>query len=324
MRVKSTHILKKPKHILSFILSAIPLLAISQYTDIINSNSPGRSVSAYAIGKNVLQTEFGFSFDRQKHSLLSTKSTFIGADVSLRYGLLLETLEINWEATFLNENRNFITLGIDEKLSYFSINRIGIKYLVYDPFKNPEKNKPNLYSWKANHSFKLKDLIPAISVYAGAILVLDNNPFYIGEPTISPRVMVVTQSRITTHIVIITNIAYERIGTDFPEVNYVISLSHSLKNTKWSIFIETQGIKSDRHSNFLIRSGAAYLFNKDFQINAHFGANFKNTPFSIFGMLGTSYRFDMHTDKFISIENQEGEKNDGAIKKQPKKLKKKK
>ena len=312
--------MKAPKHILSFILSAIPFLAISQYTDVINSNRPGQSVSAYAIGKNVLQTEFGFSFDRQKHSLLSTESTFIGADVSLRYGLLLETLEINWEATFLNENRNFITLGNNKKFSDFYINRIGLKYLVYDPFKNPEKNKPNLYSWRANHSFKLKDLIPAISVYAGTNLVLGNNRFYIGEPTISPRIMVATQNRLTARIVLITNIAYDRIGTDFPEMSYVISLSYGLKNPKWSIFIENQGIKSDRYRNFLVRSGAAYLFNKNFQIDTHFGVNFKNTPFkntpfSIFGMLGTSYRFDMHTD--IPIKK-------NTVKKQRKKLKKKK
>ena len=321
--------MKALKRILSFILSAIPLLAISQYTDIINSNRPGQSVSAYAIGKNVLQTEFGLSFDRQKHFLLSTESTFIGADVSLRYGLLLETLEINWEAIFLNENRDFITLGTDEKFSDLSRNRIGLKYLVYDPFKDPEKNKPNLYSWKANHGFKLKNLIPAVSVYAGANLVLGNNPFYIGEPTISSRVMVVTQSRIIASAVLITNIAYDRIGTDFTEMSYVISLSYGLKNPKWSIFIENQGIESDRYSDLIVRSGSAYLCNKNFQINAHFGVNFKNTPSRIFGMIGASYRIDMHIDKLISIENKEAEKNGGAIKKsaikkQSKKLKKKK
>jgi hypothetical protein len=44
---------------------------------------------------------------------------------------------------------------------------LGAKYLIYDPFKNQEQI--NIYSWKANHSFNWHQLIPAVSVFAGAI-----------------------------------------------------------------------------------------------------------------------------------------------------------
>ncbi len=44
-----------------FILGLLsPIMALCQYTDVINSNRPGLSVSAYAIGKGVVQAELGF------------------------------------------------------------------------------------------------------------------------------------------------------------------------------------------------------------------------------------------------------------------------
>ena len=44
---------------LVFSILLIPSLGISQYTEVINSNRPGLSVSAYAVGTNVVQAEFG-------------------------------------------------------------------------------------------------------------------------------------------------------------------------------------------------------------------------------------------------------------------------
>ena len=45
----------------------------------------------------------------------------------------------------------------------------GAKYLFFDPFKNYEE-KPNLYSWKANHRFKWRQFLPAVAGYVGANL----------------------------------------------------------------------------------------------------------------------------------------------------------
>ncbi|HMB64816.1 MAG TPA: transporter, partial [Eudoraea sp.] len=116
------------------------LTAYSQYTDVINSNRPGLSVSAYAIGKNVLQLEAGLFFEQQDHSLLNTQSNIWGSDLSLRYGLLFEALELNYEGTFQNQNITFSNFGIDASRTDFYRNRLGLKFLIYDRYKDPQRN----------------------------------------------------------------------------------------------------------------------------------------------------------------------------------------
>lgn len=299
---------------ISFIgILMLPILGFSQYTDVINSNRPGLSVSAYAVGANVLQAEFGIGYEQQDHSRLNTESNILGIDLALRYGLFFETLEITYEGTFDHQNKTYLNSGTDVKNTDFSRNRLGLKYLIYDPFRNPENNKPNLYSWRANNKFRLKNLIPAISVYAGANFVLGDNPFYPGEDVVSPRVMVATQSRLTPRFVLISNIAYDRLGTDFPEWSYTLSLSHAFRNPKWSVFVENQGIKGDRYSDALLRGGVAHLLGENMQVDFNLGASFKDTPSRIFGSMGMSYRLDMHKDKIKAIEDQGAGQNGGTI-----------
>ena len=301
----------------------VPFFGISQYTDVINSNRPGLSVSAYAVGKNVIQAELGVFYEQSDHSLLNTQSNIWGTDLSLRYGLLFEQLEINYEGTFQNQKTTFSNLGTEGSFTDFSRNRLGLKFLVYDRYKDPERNKPNLYSWRKNNLFQLKNLIPSVSIYGGATFNLGENPFYIGDPTVSYRGMIATQSRLTPRFVLITNFAYDRISTDFPELSYLVSLSHAFRNPKWSTFIENQGIKSDRYSDVLLRAGVAHLLKENLQIDVNMGASFKNTPSRIFVSAGMSYRFDLHKDKEIPIEDQEAGENGGGIKKNAMKKKKK-
>ncbi|NHF59197.1 transporter [Flavobacteriaceae bacterium TP-CH-4] len=302
------------KKVIRLFLVVLPFIGFAQYTDVINSNRPGLSVSAYAVGKNVIQLEAGVLFEQRDHSLLNTQSNIFGGDISLRYGLLFEQLEINWEGTFQNQNITYGNLGFSDNLTDFSRNRLGLKYLIYDHYKNPERNKPNLYSWKANYGFKWKNLIPSISIYGGTTLNLGDNPFYVGDPTVTYRAMVATQSRLTPRFVLISNIAYDRISSDFPELSYLISLSHGFRNPKWSIFVEHQGIDSDRYSDLLLRGGVAHLFTDHFQADIHLGASFKNTPSRIFVSAGGSYRLDFHKDKVISIDEQKAGENGGSIK----------
>lgn len=296
--------------VFSFSISIFP-----QYTDVINSNRPGLSVSAYAVGKNVVQAEMGVFFEQRDHTLLNTQSDIWGTDISLRYGLLFEQLELHWEGTFQNQNITFANFGIEESRTNFGLHRMGLKFLIYDRYKAPERNKPNLYSWRANNLFQLKNLIPSVSVYTGANLIFGDNPFFVGDPTVSPRIMVATQSRLTPRFVLISNIAYDRIGTDFPELSYLISLSHAFRNPKWSVFVENQGIDSDRYSDILLRSGVAHLFNENFQADINLGASFKNNPSRIFVTMGASYRFDFHKDIFKPIDEQRAGENGGPIQK---------
>lgn len=293
----------------------VPLIGTAQYTDVINSNRPGVSVSAYAVGHNVIQLEAGIFFEQSDHSILNTQSNIWGGDFSLRYGLLFEQLELNWEGTYQNQAITYSNFGTSGNLTDFSRNRLGLKYLIYDRFKNPESNKPNLYSWKANNGFKLKNLIPSVAIYGGATFNLGENPFYMGDPTVSYRGMVATQSRLTPRNVLITNISYDRISSDFPEMGYLVSLSHAFRDPKWSVFVENQGFKSDRYSDILIRGGVAHLFSDNFQADLNMGASFKNTPSRIFITAGTSYRLDFHQDKVKAIEDQNAGENGGPIKK---------
>ncbi|MEJ2584886.1 MAG: transporter [Robiginitalea sp.] len=296
----------KLRYILLLLVTVFPgLSAQAQYTDVINSNRPGQSVSAYAVGTGVFQLESGLFYEQRDHSVLDTESGIFGLSMALRYGLLFETLELHYEGRFQSQDVTYTNTGTEERFTDFDRNRLGLKFLVFDPYKDPKRNQPNLYSWRADNVFQLRNLIPAVSVYAGANFVLGDNPFYPEDPTFSPRAMVATQSRLTPRFVLITNIAYDRIGTDFPEWSYLISLSHAFRNPRWSIFVENQGIDSDRYSDVLLRSGIAYLVSKSFQADLLLGASFKNTPSRIFIAGGISYRLDHHQDKLKPIEDQD-------------------
>ncbi|WP_421809307.1 transporter [Flagellimonas sp.] len=309
----------------AFFLSLFaPTLLSAQYTDVINSNRPGRAVSAYAVGKNVAQVEMGLLYEQRDDSEQNFDSNIFGTDIALRYGLLFEQLEIVYEGSFISQNIDYSSpLGTDGRLTDFSRNRVGLKYLVYDPFKNPEKNKPNLYSWRANNVFQWKNLIPAVSLYGGATFTVGDNPFYVGDPVLSYRGAIATQSRLSPRFVLISNIAYDRIGTDFPEWRYALSVTHAFRNPKWSVFLEGQGINSDRYSDILARTGLAYLFSENFQADFHLGSNFKSDPSRIFVVAGFSYRLDFHKDKLIPIDEQSGGQN-GKIRKNSNKKKSKK
>lgn len=291
----------------------------AQYTDVINSNRPGQSVSAYAVGRNVIQGEFGLGYEQQEHTILLTEASIWNAELALRYGLLLERLELMYEGTFQQENLTLNTSGVENTFSDFTRNRLGLKYLIYDPYKNPERNKPNLYSWRANNKFQWRNLIPAVSLYAGATFVLGENPYFAGDPIASPRVMLVTQSKIAPRVVFISNVAYDRIGTEFPEWSYIVSLTHAFRNPKWSIFLEQQGIKSDRYADALYRTGMAHLLTPNLQADITFGGSFKDTPTRMFGTIGMSYRLDKHIDQIKPIDEQKAGENGQIGKKNRKK-----
>lgn len=296
--------------------------AFAQYTEVINSNRPGVSKSAFSVGTNVLQFEVGPYIVNEKHTPLLYEVSGFGADFTARYGLLFEELEINVEGIYQNDTFTFngATIPEEEKRSNFKQFAIGAKYLVYDPYKNSEEeDKPNLYSYHANRTFKWKSLIPAVAVYAGANFDSKNNPFTpTGVEGFSPKVMVATQNNFSGGWVLVMNFLKDRIGTDFSDFQYIITLTHSF-NPQWVIFGETQGIKSDFYADNLFRFGGAYLWSPNFQLDTAVTFNSKDTP-SVFGVnFGLSYRFDFHQDK--EIDN--GNSRKDADKRKPKSKKKK-
>lgn len=298
-------------------------LTNAQFTDDINSNRPGRSMMAFSVGKSVFQTETGINYVNENHNTLDYKASGFMAEFDLRWGLFFEQLELIGE--FQYQNDSYTSDIIDKNRSALKKTLFGAKYLVYDPFKNYEE-KPNLYSWKANHRFKWRQMIPAVAVYGGVNLNFSDNPFNfapvdIEEPKISPKAMLIAQNHFGSRWVLVTNIAYNKIGTDFASIDYILTLTRGF-NKQWSGFIENQGFMGDYYSDGVFRMGAAYLFNKDIQIDASIGKNLKGTPNLFTGGIGFSWRFTKNY-KEVKIEKDNGSKMDKKMKKKGEKEAKK-
>ena len=79
-----------------FIFAFIMLTSLNfaQHTDQINSNRPGVTMSAFAVGKSVIQVETGIYGIHENHVLLGYDAKGFGADLTLRYGAFMERLEV--------------------------------------------------------------------------------------------------------------------------------------------------------------------------------------------------------------------------------------
>ncbi len=268
----------------------VPLMHYGQHTDQINSNRPGETMSAFAVGKSVIQVESGIYGITENHSILNYDANGFGIDMTLRWGLFMEKLELladfQYQYEFLNP-----AISYPER-SAFKQTILGAKYLIYDPFKNYEK-KVNVYSWKKNHSFNWHQLIPAVSVFAGANLTLVDNPYYFSpNAAISPKIILIAQNHLGDGSwVFVTNIIADYIGTDYPSYGYGITLTKGF-NKNWSGFIENQGYRSDFYSDAIVRGGAVYLIHDDLQIDASISTSLKDTPSILYGGIGFSWRYD--------------------------------
>ncbi|QLC65419.1 transporter [Flavobacterium sp. LPB0248] len=278
------------KNLLAPVLFFIPQLFFAQYTDVINSNRPGETMSAYAVGKSVIQAEFGIYGIKEKHDLLDYDASGFGTDLTLRYGAFLEQLEFIVDLQYQSEN--FDTPYTSYKKNNFRQTVLGAKYLIYDPYKN-YKREVNIYSYRANRNFQWRELIPAVSVFAGANFIGADNPYYFSpNGEISPKVSLITQNLLGGGSwVFVTNIFADYISTDYPTYGYILTLTHGF-NDRWSGFVENQGYKSDFYSDSILRGGAAFLLSSNMQVDASISTNFKNTPSILYGGVGISWRYD--------------------------------
>ena len=272
-------------------------LGYSQYTEIINSNRPGKSSGAFSVGKNILQIENGFYFTDEKHELLNYDISGLGSDLKIRYGLFYEKLElvINgiYQSDKFSDNRYSSTNTIKRK--NFKKFKIGAKYLIFDP-KKGQFEKPNVYSYFADKKFKWKDLIPAVSLFAGLNIDSKNNPYTVYNVSgLSPSFAIFTQSNFTYRSVITTNLIFERMGSNQNDFEYIISLTHAFSENFIGL-IEKQGIKSDFYADNLLGLGVAYLFNDNLQLDMGTNLNFKETPKIFLISLGVSYRLNLYKE----------------------------
>jgi hypothetical protein len=314
--------MSKLKIVFLFALINITSVNYGQHTDQINSNRPGESMSAFAVGKNVIQVETGIYGIQENHRLLEYDANGYGLDFTLRWGLFMEKLELIADLQYQNED--FTTPFSSINKSALKQTILGAKYLIYDPFKNYEK-KVNIYSWKANHSFNWHQLIPAVSVFAGANFTMADNPYYFSSNAdISPKIMLITQNHLGDGTwVFVTNIIADYVSTDYPTYGYVFTLTKGF-NEKWTGFVENQGFKSDFYSDAIVRGGAAYLLNNDMQIDASISTNFKDTPTVLYGGIGFSWRYDANYKELRMSLDEGGNKKSKSQKKAEKKNKKRK
>mgnify|MGYP000321290563 FL=1 len=217
------------------------IFSFSQYTEIINSNRPGSSHGAFAVGVNVLQFESAVSGQTLKHSNLNNSEIQgLNFNYLFRYGFLNEKLEVFLDGNIITRNiidNNYLnnySTNISETL--IGKQTLGFKYLFLDPFKNKKWHGENVYSWNANRKIKLVDFIPAISAIVGSSFNFDNrvqyddlffklklplhpdlmndniirmNNFYYPEQTISPFVGIATQHHFKGRWVVVNNLFYE-------------------------------------------------------------------------------------------------------------------
>lgn len=301
-------------YILFLFLGIFP--AFAQHTDVINSNRPGESQSAFSVGQTVFQAESGVFFNKEENAVLGSAANNFGVDLALRYGAFFEQLEFNIEARYLYSQQ---TAGI-----YMPNQRdfkdlvIGAKYLIYDPYKNYEE-KVNILSWKANQRFKWRQFIPAVAVYAGANLNLNSVYFPENDAVVAPKIMVITQNQFSGGYVLVLNLIADRIASETASYGYVATFTKGFSE-KWSGFIENQGIQNDFDSDFILRAGAAYLLKENIQIDASLGGNFKDDPSFFGGAIGLSWRFDKNYKPILIKSGKE----DGKSKDKKEKKKKRK
>ena len=323
--------------ILILILNSISIK--SQYTDQINSNRPGASIGAFAVGKNVIQFESGIEYRSYKHSGYNSSTFNSGnAFLSLRWGFLLEQLELTYEGVygFGSLNSKVTSPNYKYYLNGMLQNFIGLKFLVFDPFK--KERKVNVYSWKANNRFKIRELLPAISITIGPNINFEKeNPFPYGnifsklykpiffqnigdkvdeEPFFHLRGTIATQSHFLSTWVLVTNFSYNRYLSDYIEKSYVLTLTHNFRPS-WSIYIENEGSYSHLYRMTIFRTGVAFLFSNNLHFETSLGMNIKESPSLVFANFGASYRLDFHKDYESSAEIE-----DKKLKKEEKELKK--
>jgi hypothetical protein len=268
----------------------------AQYTPIINSNRPGESMTAFAVGRHMLQVETGVYGLLEEHSRLITNTNGIGAELNIRYGNFDDRLEFVLQTNTIYDAFN--SPLVQEKRFGIKAANLGAKFLVFDPFKN-KKDDWNMYSWKANKKFKWKQFIPAVAVYAGANFNYETNRFYpivVDENIITPRATLITQNQFGTSTVFVTNWFWDKFGSPYENKGFIATLTNSF-GKKYMIMLEVKAIQGDYYSDQILTAGFAYLLKDNIQLDLNISKNFKDTPDLLYGGVGMSYRFDLGRDE---------------------------
>jgi len=284
---------------LILVLSLLEITSIqAQYTEVINSNRPGFSESPYSVGTGVYQFESIFFYKNTSIEPTFSQPQSFGVDLLFRTSFFLEKLELNTQLTYQRDkvafknifSSHYFTTGLSRM-------SIGGKYLLFEP-KYTDKTK-EVRSWKRRFSFDKKRFIPSVAIYVGM------NTNFVSEiyktESITPKVGVLLQHNLTNEFNVISNVFYDKIGSDFSEISYTITATQNF-SVQWSGFIEHQGIFQKYQNNLNFGTGLAYLFSENFQINASTRFLQEGKSQGFYGSLGISYRIDRHQDSYTDLD----------------------
>jgi hypothetical protein len=265
----------------------------AQYTDVINSNKPGFSESPYSVGTGIYQFETGFFMQDTRIENSSSRPKSLGVDLLFRTSFFLEKLELNTQLTYQKDKDAFNNISTSG-LSNFTI---GAKYLVFQP-KYTDKTK-EVRSWKRRKAFDFKRLIPSVAIYIGMNTDLVSDIYK--TESITPKAGILLQHNLTNQFNVISNVYYDKIGTDFSEISYIITATHNFRS-RWSGFLEHQATFIENQNNINFAAGVAYLFSKDFQINTSARYLMEGNASGFYAGLGASYRINKHKDSYKELD----------------------
>ena len=286
-------------------------IIFGQYTEVINSNRPGYSESPYSVGSGVYQLESSLFYRSTQVNGLFARPESIGLDFLLRSSFFSEKLEINAnikaqqdKVAFTNIFQSFFNQA---GISQFSF---GTKYLIYQPeYKDPSKE---VRSWKKKFAYDYNRLIPSIAIYGGINTNLVNQIHKI--ESVTTKFGILLQQNFTPDFNLINNFFYDNIGSKSSKYTYILTGTQNFGN-RFSSFFEYKGDFYSFRYDHNIGTGIAYLFNRNFQLNAsgRFLLEGKTTGF--FTSIGASYRLDKHKDSFKDLENIDYIKEESPIEK---------
>ncbi len=291
---------------LLLLLTLISQFINAQYTEIINSKSPGFSESPYSIGKNVFQFETGLFYRSSNNESLLARPTVLGGDLFFRYGKFKEKLEFNVNISYQKDE---VIGELDSRYHVSGISdlTIGAKYLFYE-MGRADKSK-EIRSWKKRIAFDKKRLIPSIAVYGGVhtnyfvketYLTKDSfidSLYY--EDGFSYKGAILLQNDFTDRLVVLSNLIVDRISSENQFYSYIVTMTYAI-DQEWSFFIENQGKYRDKSSpEYQFGTGLAYLFSPDLQFNTSLRTNFFDNYSYLYFATGVSWRIDKHQDELI-------------------------
>lgn len=297
--LKPLQLIKRITFIAFFLSIGFIHTSQAQYTEVINSNRPGFSESPYSVGTGIYQFESNFFFRNISIEPGFSRPQSMGVNFAFRTSFFLERLELNLTGSYQRDKVAFKNIFTSEYFqSGFSEFTVGAKYLVYQQ-EYTDKSK-EIRSWRKRNAFDWKRAIPSVAVYAGVNPDMLSEGYKVGR--FSPKVGVLLQNDFSESFNLITNVFYDKIGTDFSEWSYIVTATISLSD-RWSTFFENQGAKTKFMSRGNVGTGLAFLYSKNLQFNSSARLIVEGEATGFYGSLGISYRLDRHKDKLISDGN---------------------